>query len=286
MTEMERQRIMNLFSTKMRPLNFWKRLQATTLTDDNRKDSPTSVTDPIRNEDFKLLASTNYLEFKNSEYSTTSLITTDVNIDPLTSSHVPDTISKPMDIMNVQNKKAAVDENEIFVSITIPTTTTIGIHSISENATSNSSQTDSNDNLVLTDLSFPNNSSFLKTSFKQHIENEMDLVDDTDSQTDNKLNELSIKVTPAPISSTPSQLTLNFNPISNKNSIATIGNGTHVSVSVTVRATAGISRLKWRRIPHGKKRKNLRLKNAPADMDFANNQDSYMDIILETSNEE
>ncbi|GIX85964.1 uncharacterized protein CDAR_84541 [Caerostris darwini] len=313
MTEMERQRIMNLFSTKIRPLNFWKRLQATTITDDNRKYSPTSVTDPIRNDDFKLLASTNYLEFKNSEYSTTSLITTDANIDPLTSSHAPDTISKPMDIMNVQNstenitaskstsgivfdhneieteaiplttssaKKAAVDDNEIFVSITIPTTTTIGIHSISENATSNSSQTDNNENLFLTDLNFSNKSTLLKTSPRQYIENEMDLVDDTDSQTDNKLNELSIKVTPTPISSTPSQLTLNFNPILNNNSIATIGNGTHVSVSVTVRATAGISRLKWRRIPHGKKRKNLRLKNAPADMDFTNNQDSYMDIIF------
>ncbi|CAL1282957.1 unnamed protein product, partial [Larinioides sclopetarius] len=101
MKEMERHRIMNLFLPKMRPANFWRRLRATTSKDkkmnnNNTNVSPTGPTVVLKNEYFKLLASTKYLDFANSDYPTTSIGTTELSPETMSTNKILETTSQVM----------------------------------------------------------------------------------------------------------------------------------------------------------------------------------------------
>ncbi|GBN40361.1 hypothetical protein AVEN_27870-1 [Araneus ventricosus] len=319
MAEMERRRIMNLFLPKMRPANFWKRLRSTTSTDKQMNDNtinvlPTGATAALRNEDFKLLASTKHLDFANSDYPTTSVGTTEFSPQTTSANHIFETTSQfmnntiqsnntesilvfestsntyPMsneiETENIEQSGASTsssfDENGINMSLTLPTAS-FDIHSISENITLNSipieiTEEDFNDIMALIDLNIENSTDTLTPLTEEYIANQTDMFSGNVSEANNLLSESPINSTHLPTPSPNTEFNIALYPPSTNISSATLGNGTHVSVSVTIRARTGISRLKWRRVGQGKKRKNLKLENAPASADVDENRDSFMDV--------
>ncbi|GFQ66445.1 uncharacterized protein TNCT_418731, partial [Trichonephila clavata] len=354
MAEMERRRIMNLFSPKMRPHYSLKRLRAITNKNNGGDDtavhiSSTSAASPARNEEFKSLASTDYLGFyMNPEYLTTSVVPTGVTHELLSTSQSPSPTFESNDHTELQNNtdtttefenistttqdqinvtdhiplqnhtsdvllsestpNAAYKFNEvnsknaesstmsakmtsfdddvdggINIWLTIPSTTVILDNDTTSGSQEYASEGSLNDLLSLINLNMLNSTEDLRSLTEQNLEDHIDFFRMNDSQNENELRESPPvnEETPTPLSvlHPNSDISFSFKPGVSNNSVATIGNGTHVSVSVTIRATAGISRLKWRRVPHGKKRKNLRLKNAPPER-LNNTRSSLMDEII------
>ncbi|GFS90131.1 uncharacterized protein NPIL_54251, partial [Nephila pilipes] len=347
MAEMERQRIMNLFSPKMRPLNFWKRLRTTTNKNGEGDDtdvqiSPTSAASPARNEDFKSLASTDHFDlYSNPEYLTTSIVTTGATQALISTSHGPPITfesnnhselqnhadnttgfeSTPTDIQAQSNvtdhiqlqehtddelvseytpysvhefnkissenieantsstKITSFDDEGIKVLLTIPTETVIMTNDTTTGPQDYSSENSSNDIFSMVDLNVLNSTELLKPLTEKNLD--INFLRMNNPKKGNELSEFSpfseVTSTSLPVFHPSSEISFRFNPEIGNGSVATIGNGTHVSVSVTIRA--GISRLKWRRIPHGKKRKTLRLKNASLERPDISG-DSLMDDIV------